>query len=143
MIVAATTAHTSATPSLTFYSVAATVIPVFLITALFQAKAPESLFDPAIRLVAVVLFLVTAVIGEISALHVLSTGHPTSSAKSGVSVALEVLGFLLVAGIVIESIRTTAETHPKFVARPGLFYGTFIVILAVFWFAALRAAEHL
>jgi hypothetical protein len=74
---------------------------------------------------------------------VLSTGHPTPSAKSGVSIALEILGFLLIAGIVVESVRATAETHPKFVTRPLLFYGAFIVILAVFWFAALHAGEHL
>lgn len=106
---------------LAFYSVAATVIPVFVLSGLYQANVIESLSDPAIRFAALLVFLAVALIGEVSVLHALSTRHPTSSTKSGAALGLEVDGVLLVLAPLIEAFKRFVADHEKPVDNAATF----------------------
>ncbi len=127
---------------LAFYDVAATVIPVFVLAGLYQANI-ESLFDPAIRFVALLVFLVAALIGEVSALHALSTGQPTSSTKSGAALGLEVSGGLLVLAPLVEAFQRFTSAHKKLFDHAVLFWITVACVILGVSFLVYHAAERL
>ena len=136
----AAAAHPSNGNPLQFYATAATVIPVFVLAGLYQANVKE-IFDPAIRYLGLAVFLAVAVIGEVSALHVLSTRHPTTSAKSGTAIGLEVSGVLLVGAALTDEYAEWAKRQ-KWPRRHPVAFGLIgLLTLVVFVLLIYRSAE--
>lgn len=82
---------------LAFYSTAATIIPVLFLALVYQTRyfreteqpySVLSLFQFCLALGA----MVVAVLGEVDAMHVLETQHPTVGYRQAAGVALIVLG---------------------------------------------------
>jgi hypothetical protein len=105
---------------LAFYTVAATIIPVLFIAAVFEArfleppphrrdKNPERTIDLTDLLTGVVL-LGFGILGEAASLEVLSTRRPSTHGHAAAVLALIVLAFGVIATPVTSAIRPIAET---------------------------------
>ncbi len=78
---------------LAFYTVAATIIPVLFLALVYQTStfSTESATWWGGRVFVALLAVTAGVIGEVSALHVLSTQQPTTAAKHTSSIGLLLL----------------------------------------------------
>ena len=87
---------------LTFYAVAATIIPVLYLAFVFQTRYFQQVREATEsskgqdRAEHLQFPIIAALLGEIAAMSVLATQHPTDDARRITSVALVVLGALLV-----------------------------------------------
>jgi hypothetical protein len=84
-----------------------------------------------------------ALIGEVSALHALSTRHPTSSTKWGAALGLEVDGVLLVLVPLIEAFKRFVADHEKLVDNAVHFWVIFASVIPILAYLAYHAAERL
>ena len=127
---------------LAFCNAAPTVIPVFVLAGLYQAHAIESLFDPSIRLLAILVFLAAALIGEVSALHSAEHGTPYVVGKVG---SRSVLRRRVVCSCWPRSSKrsTLHGSPPKVGGQRHLLLGVFAAVIVALGYAGLHAAERL
>jgi hypothetical protein len=86
---------------LEFYVVVATVIPVLFIAIGLEAKLLDVVLGELWELAFAALIPSAAIIGEIVALKVLITQHPSEPARDAVIASLVVLGFGLITATIV------------------------------------------
>lgn len=107
--------------ALGLYEVGATIIPVLFASLIFEAKALErsdevsERWSPLLLGVAIVL---SAVAGEVAALNVLATQHPTHAADQAVIAAIMVTGASLLVIPVAKAAAPIIDGSPN---KIGLF----------------------
>jgi hypothetical protein len=120
---------------LTFYAVAATVIPVLYLALIYQSQVIErvSKGSPEAKLLNGWLSLGYALLGEASSLHVLSTQHPTQLTKGLTTVSLITLTVWLGGAQLLEAFADEHATAGFRVQLAILTGGLALLILAGLW----------
>jgi C4-dicarboxylate transporter len=134
---------------LTFYAVAATIIPVFYLAFVFQTRYFERVRhasdssegqDRAEHLQLPIFF---ALLGEVASMSVLASQHPTDDAKRITSVALVVLGAFLVMEPVLVLIKPVDDSADELGWWPWLRLARILppVVYVVTAFVTLRLLQ--
>jgi uncharacterized membrane protein YozB (DUF420 family) len=123
-----------ADPHTDFYRTAATVLPVFLITLVFQVKAFEPTHE-AERLTSLLLltvFMALAVVGEVAALKVLYDGRASEDELGWVVTALQFAGLGIVIGLVFRLVAPDGHATRRAIALGCILVG---LVYAAGWVA--------
>jgi hypothetical protein len=101
---------------LAFYEIAATVIPVLFLGIVYQVKLVERI-HPILRINVAHAAVLVAFAGEFDAFNVLATQYPTSRSEHGVSVALLLLGIVILGQPLVTATEQVDKQYDKIIAR--------------------------